>query len=237
MIVFENKPSTKTPINDKNLNENFSELNAKFMKNINIVETDLNDYVESGVYYFSADYTPKNIPVGVNGWLYVLNSDSGGIKQIWYRQGTIGSNDYHTFLRTKNTLGNWSNWKLLLTEDDIFYKNGDIIEIGYHTVGGSITSSSKDLQFSIVVPKSLKNIKSFTINSLHITARGINGYITGINGNSIYVSDSDISYNNSSIATENILNIRLARNEVFGNVTNNTPVSIAINSAKITFNE
>lgn len=178
----------------------------------------------------------------VEGNLTFDSEEDARLQSLWASQETSSVNDAE-ILNTKSDSTtdiyscDYVNQIQTNIENTLFFKDGDTVEIGYHTVGGTITGGSKDIQFSIVVPKSLKKIKSFTINSLHITARGINGYITGINGNYIYVSDSDITYSNSSIATENILNIRLARNEVFGNVTNNTPVSIAINSAKFTFNE
>ena len=90
---------------------------------VNIVnETlDLNDIVETGIYYFSQTYTPANIPVGVNGWLLVMKGSSSDIvKQVWYRLGTANSNSYNTFERYKG--GNtWSEWTKFLTEKE-YYK-------------------------------------------------------------------------------------------------------------------
>lgn len=212
--------------------------NASNVYNITKPNTSLNDYVETGIYFFyNSDVTPTDIPEGTNGWLVVLKGKTGVLKQIWYRFGSAG-NHFRSFIRTRfnDDLG-WSNWQRLITENDMYYKNGDTVVIDYHTVGGSVTGGSKDLQFSIVLPKSLKNIKSFTINSLQATARGVNGYITGLNGNAIKVSDSDISYSNSAIASENILNVRLARNDVYGNVVNNTPVALALTNVSITLYE
>lgn len=215
-------------------------INDKFCKNITETGTNLDDYVKTGTYFFyNSGVTPINIPEGTNGWLIVLKGGANNsLKQIWYRFGSEG-NHFRSFIRTKfnDTIG-WSPWKRLMVEDDMYYKDGDTVELNYHTVGGSITGGSKDLQFSLVVPKSLKNISSFTIDNLSVVVRGINGYITGINGNKISVSDSDITYSNSNIASENVLNIRLARSAVYGNVTNNTPVGIAIdNGVKITLHE
>ena len=34
--------------------------------NVTKANTDLNDYTTDGEYYFSPDYTPTNIPAGVN---------------------------------------------------------------------------------------------------------------------------------------------------------------------------
>lgn len=103
--IFENLPSTATPLNATNLNS---------LSNSIIVSqtgTDLNDYTTAGTYYFDGSHTPTHIPTGlVNGWLQVLDSGSTTIKQIWYRQGTNNDNDFETYVRTKNSSGSWGKW-------------------------------------------------------------------------------------------------------------------------------
>lgn len=94
--------------------------------------TDLNDYTATGIYFFSSDYTPANIPGGSNGWLIVLNqneADSGvHVKQLWLRSGTAGSNDHQTWVRTKTSIGGtptWGSWNKLITSmDTIAIVNG-----------------------------------------------------------------------------------------------------------------
>ena len=80
--------------------------------------TDLNDYVTDGIYTFGQDYTPTNTPSGVvNGWLIVCswsNSSNNTVKQIWLRQGTLESNDFMIYVRTKIT-GTWGKWAEILT--------------------------------------------------------------------------------------------------------------------------
>ena len=73
--------------------------------------TNLNDYKTTGWYFFpSADYTPTNVPAGVNGWLQVIKpAGSSWVKQIWYRAGTPGTNDHQTYVRTHAT--SWGAWK------------------------------------------------------------------------------------------------------------------------------
>ncbi len=80
--------------------------------------TDLNDYLEDGTYFFDSFHTPLNIPDGVNGFLKVLKGDVF-IKQIWYRAGTPGTNDHQTFIRTKSGNINWSEWKRYITDKDV----------------------------------------------------------------------------------------------------------------------
>lgn len=84
-------------------------------KNITTAGENLDNYIYPGVYTFGADYTPTNIPDGVNGWLVVfrwVTSDANAtVKQLWFRLGTIGSNDYEIYVRTKignSTFGAWS---------------------------------------------------------------------------------------------------------------------------------
>lgn len=73
--------------------------------------TDLNDYTTPGSYFFSGDYKPTNIPTGSNGWLLVLANDSRTmVKQIWFRAGTMNSNDHQTYIRTYINGSGWSNW-------------------------------------------------------------------------------------------------------------------------------
>ena len=81
---------------------------------------DLNDIVETGIYFFSQAYTPVNIPVGVNGWLLVMKGSSSDIvKQVWYRQGTANANSYNTFERYKAG-DTWGDWTRFLTEKDYY---------------------------------------------------------------------------------------------------------------------
>lgn len=86
-------------------------------------QQNLNDYIYCGTYYFNTSHTPLNLPSGcVNGWLIVLRADSGAIKQIWLRYGSINANDFNTYVRTGNTNGaNWSNWKRLSAEPDLLF--------------------------------------------------------------------------------------------------------------------
>ena len=82
--------------------------------------TDLNNYIEDGTYYFSTNYTPLNVPsTCVNGWLRVMKGNSNSvIKQVWYRHGTVNANDFETYVRTKIGTSGWSNWKRYITNDD-----------------------------------------------------------------------------------------------------------------------
>lgn len=99
------------------------------VKYVTVTGTNLNDYIEDGIYFFNADYTPTNIPEGVNGWLQVFTigkdnySTDKFIKQLWFRAGTPNSNDFETFVRTRSWDGNWGNWRKIITEVDTNWQN------------------------------------------------------------------------------------------------------------------
>lgn len=86
------------------------------------------DFYETGIYYFSSNYTPTDIPIGVNGWLISFNYTSATtnkmeVKQIWLRQGTINANSWYTYERLLNYnddktisesgIGQWSRYATL----------------------------------------------------------------------------------------------------------------------------
>ncbi len=92
------------------------------VQRVTTANTNLNNYTETGMYYFSSTYTPTNIPVGVNGWLRVMSNDENTVKQIWYRYGTADKNDYQIYVRTKFSEG-WSTWRRLQIGDIVLYEN------------------------------------------------------------------------------------------------------------------
>lgn len=102
-----------------NLANQIEALNDKFMPkvvNVTTTGTDLNDYVEDGFYVFSSSATPVNIPVGVNGWLMVIGDGyKTRVKQLWWRMGTLDSNDHGFYIRMRGDNGGWSSWAQVMT--------------------------------------------------------------------------------------------------------------------------
>lgn len=95
--------------------------------------SDLNNYKQSGIWYFNTSHTPENLPSGcVNGWLIVLRADSGAIKQIWLRYGSTNTNDFNTYVRTGNGT-TWSEWRRLAADPVVLYNSSggtsDAVEI------------------------------------------------------------------------------------------------------------
>lgn len=100
-------------------------LNAKsdnghkhYPTSITVTGEDLNNYVDAGFYTFAQSYTPTNAPSGnVNGWLLVIpwNQGNSTIKQLWFRHGSTGSNDFETYVRTKIGTNSWGSWSKYYT--------------------------------------------------------------------------------------------------------------------------
>lgn len=89
---------------------------------VTTANTDLDDYIKTGMYYFSGTYTPEHIPAGSNGWLKVMRTNDNIVKQIWYRYGTADTNDFQIYVRTKFSEG-WSIWRRLQAGDIVLYNN------------------------------------------------------------------------------------------------------------------
>lgn len=83
---------------------------------IDTPNTDLNDFVSTGSFWFNNYYLPDNRPENVEGWLQVLRADSTTVKQIWYTFKS-GNSHYNIWERTK-TGRDWNAWKRLMYEDD-----------------------------------------------------------------------------------------------------------------------
>lgn len=146
--------------------------------NVTIANTDLNDYTQDGVYYFGANYTPTNIPAGVNGWLQVMTGEQGGTiakKQIWYRHGTANSNDFETYVRTSTDGSTWGNWNKYVTEVEsgsnsngkyVKYSDGTMICSNKITKTVNITNSYEGSYYAdvqgIYFPKSFTSAPTIT---------------------------------------------------------------------------
>lgn len=117
-------------------------------------------------------------------------------------------------------------------KDPTCYYDGDTYVIpanAYINVGGCITASKSQIRFGIFVYKSLKNIKSITVNYAKLTIRYPDGgYI---------ISEVDVTnYLTPSNEGENVIYFEYRPSSAMS-PTNNTPVSVEINGLNLTFNE
>ena len=119
------------------------------------------------------------------------------------------------------------------------YANGDTyVNKDYQQLFGYITNGGKDIQITVITPKSLANISSITINKLEMVVRGVGGYV---NGNS-YIDYANttgytILYN---ISSENYITITIRASAAYSGGTNNTPITAVVKnsiaSLSLTFN-
>lgn len=120
----------------------------------------------------------------------------------------------------------------------LYFFSGDTYNItGREINNGYISDSSKQINFSIILPKSMRNVTP-TITALKVNGRHVgggyifsSGYITA--GYDV-IADSDITVSVSH-KEDDYLTIQLIRSTAWS-VTNNTPISISIESMTITFN-
>ena len=130
----------------------------------------------------------------------------------------------------------WNQCESLL--DALFYKSGDTYKTTQQAIytGGTVTGGTKSLNFTITVPKSLKNITNVTIKNMTLLIRTTAGaYLNNASGGIKYGSTSGITYN-LFITSDNTILIQLVSSAAYTNVTNNTPVNVAISSFEISFN-
>ena len=119
---------------------------------------------------------------------------------------------------------------------DLTFHAGESVTIDGFFVGGILTNSAKRLQFSIPLPKFIPNL------NVAVTGLKINAWITDggyaignayVTGGYDVVADATITIT-PTVATGNMLNIRLDKTTVF-NGTNNTPISVQINELTLSF--
>ena len=113
--------------------------------------TDLDDYKTAGIFYFSENFTPANIPVGVNGYLIVITAEGYGtaatttVKQIWMRVGTLLTTSMMNYYRSWANGSGWSVWQRML---NVGY-NGTDFAVGSATSPVYITSTGAVAECSL----------------------------------------------------------------------------------------
>lgn len=214
-----NDLSNKPKINDIELNGNKTSNDLGLLNkviNVVVANTDLDDYKEDGEFYFGVDYTPTNIPVGVNGWLKVVTGVQQGyniVKQIWYRHGTPNSNDYETYVRTFSS-NIWSSWKMFGMQSNIDSLNNSKVNKSGDTLTGYLDFENKN-EFHALIKTRTVNGTDYQVavgvganNSARmecvqndnvlssIEARSDGGIYNGKTGNRLIETKSEIVYSN-----------------------------------------
>lgn len=174
-----------------------------------------------------------------NGNAYLQNSDTNA-----YLEGKFSglSSDISTVnngLANANTsISNLNSSISTLNSkiDELWYKPGDVVDIDYITISGAVSSAGKRLYAWIPLAKPVKSTVDSSVNFIpksggKITARGVKGYI--LQDFAISSDTSGVSY--TLTAYPNGVNFQMDRSTAFENITNNTPIQIALYNVQLKF--
>ena len=153
-----------------------SEQDSLSTMNVLVSGANLNNFRKAGTYYFSNSHTPINIPTGVNGVLQVItNEERTLVKQIWFRHGTINSNDTQTWIRTytytnteTNTFG-WSDWQQIPTYTNKNATNG-YARIGSTLIQWGQATTKSDTYALVTFPHAFSSSSSYQITTIRIAS-------------------------------------------------------------------
>ena len=122
--------------------------------------------------------------------------------------------------------------------NQLFYKAGDTYTVSGRIVdNGYISNSTKQINFTITLPKSMANVTA-QLTDLRLNARHSNGgYVFGsgyvTNGYNV-LTDSSLTVTILTQA-DDFLTIQIESATAFSGVTNNTPVSVSMENLTISF--
>ena len=110
------------------------------------------------------------------------------------------------------------------------YQPGDTLTLGSYIVSdGLITSSTQVVRFMVVTPKSMKNITTVTATNLSAELRGANGYLNSQSGFYDFADRSGYTVTCAK-ATDNLIRVNITKSSAFTNVSNNTLVSVNLDT-------
>jgi len=145
---------------------------------------------------------------------------------------------FSTVLNINGTLDAQAlNFINLNTVKEFFYQKGNKYSASNRVVNGYITNDSKQIYFTLTLPKSMANVTP-TLTELKINGRHVGG---GYIFSSAYISAGYDVLNDSALnvsiaqKTDDYITV-LIESTTAWSVTDNTPVSISIESLKISFN-
>lgn len=169
--------------NFKNIDENCAKESdlEKLSKTTSVTtaNTDLDNYIENGFYFFSEAFTPSHKPDGVartDGYLEVLDVDNNAATQRWtvYR-----TNDIYIRQKAANTWGTWNKLQLADKRGGIELLYANEIQIG-ETV--TLSESLRNFRFVVFRIANSRNYVSCPITNYN-GFRGINSFANiGIGG-------------------------------------------------------
>lgn len=128
------------------------------------------------------------------------------------------------------------DWGGNINCNNLFYQPGEYYAETYahaRAIEGYISSSATTMYFEIPMPKRLDNVYYCEISEITGGIRGVNGYVDG-KSNGSDLSGYDIV---ATIDNPNYIYLSLSKGAALGNATNNTPVTLALNSLALTFSD
>lgn len=129
---------------DKKLLTNAFNGNIQTLNNV-----DLDTVTELGIFYV---HNGTNFPSGGNGILIVMQGSAAVIRQIYFRQGTIDSNDMYWYTRQVGLNGSSiGTWVKIANYNDCFYKTGD--SFSYYVKSSVAIASGTIFRFQIPLAK------------------------------------------------------------------------------------
>lgn len=188
------------------LNGKASSNHKHYAANVAIAGEDLNNYTDAGLYSFSASYTPTNAPSGnSNGWLLVMPWKQGNVtvKQVWFRHGSLNSNDFKTYVRTQIGSSGWSDWS------EYYTTNGGTItgnvEVDGTTTLNNLLVFTTDKGIQAKHPTNNNLYHQFQpINSLGNCTIGYGMYNAGIGSTDIFGQKIDLKSKSDINLTGNL---------------------------------
>ena len=169
--------TNKCTAEDLNEIKNVVNSNADLAERINTTSvttanTDLNNYIENGIYFFTEAFTPSHKPDGVartDGYLEVLDVDNKVATQRWtvYR-----TNDIYIRQKASNTWGTWNKLQLADKRGGIELLYNNEIRIGETA---TLSESLRNFRFVVFRMTNSRNYVSCPITNYN-GFRGINSF-------------------------------------------------------------
>lgn len=162
-----------TPVNESNLNKIENQLEKLSQTtSVTTANTDLDNYIENGIYFFTEAFTPLHKPDGVartDGYLEVLDVDDKVATQRWtvYR-----TNDIYIRQKTSNTWGSWNKLQLADKRGSIELLYDNEIRIGETA---TLSESLRNFRFVVFRITNSRNYISCPITDYN-GFRGINSF-------------------------------------------------------------
>lgn len=203
-------------------------------------------YIENGSIYLSNDnYTFGTAPSSNLSGTGITWADLQNTSDAFIRHYARANGEYHLRAQVNGKDGNdnviqhyvylavdgsgtpvvvCSNpeaWRKAL---GLSYAPGDtFVTTNAFSESGYVTSSAQKIHLNVVVPKSLENISTITVQSLAGQIRGISGYVDNSSSTSFdWLSGYTVLADKVS---DNVVHIQIKKSTALENVTNNTVVN------------